>query len=50
MARLAARLDVPIMAGESVCTVQDALVLVHRGTNDVFALKTPKSGGITNTK
>jgi muconate cycloisomerase len=50
MARLAARLDAPIMADESLCSVQDALALVRQGAADIFALKIPKSGGITNVK
>ena len=50
MARLVARLDAPVMADEGVCTPQDALAAVRRGAADVFALKIPKSGGITNVK
>jgi muconate cycloisomerase len=50
MARLAERLRVPIMADESVCTVQDAVRLVSPRAADVFAVKIPKSGGITNVK
>lgn len=50
MARLADRLDAPVMADEGVCTPHDALAVVRRGAADVFAVKIPKSGGITNTK
>lgn len=48
LARLSDRLSIPIMADESVCTVFDALRLVKPRAADVFAIKTPKCGGITN--
>lgn len=50
MSRLAMRLDAPVMADESVCSIQEALAVVRQGAADVFALKIPKSGGITNVK
>lgn len=50
MSRLSRRLDAPVMADESVCSVQEALSVVQKEAADVFALKIPKSGGITNVK
>ena len=50
LARIAARVDVPIMADESVCTPHDAIALVVRQAADVFALKLAKAGGILASK
>lgn len=50
MARLAGMELVPIMADESVCSVQDALAAVERRAAHVFSLKIPKSGGLTGAK
>jgi muconate cycloisomerase len=50
MAALAARLDVPVMADEAVCTPQQALaVAVHRAA-EVISLKISKAGGIRKTQ
>lgn len=48
MARLAAAHRVPIMADESLASVQDAAEIARRAAADVFALKLHKSGGIQN--
>jgi muconate cycloisomerase len=45
MARLANRFDIPIMADESVATLEDALALSIYGAADLFALKLTKAGG-----
>ncbi len=50
MARLRARLNVPIMADESVCTVADAVTLVRHEAADAFALKLTKAGGMRRTQ
>ncbi len=50
LARLAERLAVPIMADESLHTVQDAVRLVEARAADVFSLKVSKAGGIGNLK
>ena len=50
LARIAARVDVPIMADEAVCTPHDALDLVKRAAANVFALKLAKAGGILPSK
>jgi muconate/chloromuconate cycloisomerase len=50
LARIAARVDLPIMADESVCTPHDAIALVVRQAADVFALKLAKAGGILASK
>ncbi len=49
-ARLRARLSVPIMADESVCTPTDAVTLVRHKAADVFGLKLAKAGGIRPTQ
>ena len=50
MARLADRLDAPVMADESVHTTQDAVRLAQARAADVFSLKVSKAGGIGNLK
>ncbi|MFQ5710667.1 MAG: mandelate racemase/muconate lactonizing enzyme family protein [Candidatus Geothermarchaeales archaeon] len=50
MARLASTFKTPIMADESVCTVQDALNIIKKGAASIFSLKMTKSGGISNSK
>jgi muconate cycloisomerase len=50
LARIAARVDVPIMADEAVCSPHDAIDLVRRAAADVFALKLAKAGGILPSK
>ncbi|MGD0073426.1 MAG: muconate cycloisomerase family protein [Candidatus Binataceae bacterium] len=50
MARLAAMLRIPILADESLYTIQDALEIVRRAAADIFALKIPKSGGLFEVK
>lgn len=50
LARIARRVDVPIMADESVCTPHDAISLVTSEAADVFALKLAKAGGILPSK
>ena len=50
LARIARRVDVPIMADEAVCTPHDAITLVRREAADVFALKLTKAGGLLPSK
>jgi muconate cycloisomerase len=50
LARLADRLDAPVMADESLHTTQDAVRLAQARAADVFSLKISKAGGITNAK
>jgi muconate cycloisomerase len=50
MARLAERLDVPLMADESVQSTHDALAICQRRAADVLAVKVAKSGGLGNTR
>lgn len=47
LARLSALLRIPIMADESVWSPQDAFRLARAAAADIFALKIPKSGGLT---
>jgi muconate cycloisomerase len=47
--KLAAMKRVPIMADESLATVQDAQRLVQEKAADIFSLKIHKSGGMRNT-
>lgn len=47
LARLSALLRIPIMADESVWSPQDAFRLARAAGADIFALKIPKSGGLT---
>ncbi|MBD8005185.1 muconate/chloromuconate family cycloisomerase [Bacillus norwichensis] len=49
LAQLAAMKKVPIMADESLATVQDALRLAEEKAADIFSLKIHKSGGMKNT-
>jgi muconate/chloromuconate cycloisomerase len=46
MARLAARLDVPLMADEGLWDHHDAWVAFQRGATDVLAVKVAKAGGL----
>ena len=48
-ANLVAMKKVPVMADESLATVQDALRLVQEKAADIFSLKIHKSGGMRNT-
>lgn len=50
MSRLTARFKVPIMADESLGTINDAYQIAKNRSADVFALKVPKAGGLTATK
>ncbi len=47
LARLSALLQIPIMADESVWSPHDAFRLARAAAADIFALKIPKSGGLT---
>ncbi|MPY99616.1 MAG: chloromuconate cycloisomerase [Actinophytocola sp.] len=47
LARLSALLRIPIMADESLWSPQDAFRLARTAAADIFALKIPKSGGLT---
>ncbi|WP_340084776.1 muconate/chloromuconate family cycloisomerase [Siminovitchia sp. FSL H7-0308] len=49
LARLSAMKKVPIMADESLASVQDALRLAKEKAADIFSLKIHKSGGMKNT-
>lgn len=50
MSRLSSRFKVPIMADESLGTIQEAYQIAKNRAADVFALKVPKAGGLTATK
>jgi muconate cycloisomerase len=50
MSRLTNRFKVPIMADESIGTIQQAFHLAKYRAGNVFALKIPKAGGMTATK
>ena len=50
MAKIAKAVDVPIMADESLDTMQDAIDLVREEAADVFGLKPAKSGGMLKCK
>lgn len=50
MARLAAALDVPVMADESVFSPEDAVALIVSAAADVFSVKISKSGGIQRAR
>lgn len=50
MARLAARLTIPLMADESVCSIQEALEIARMAAADVFALKIFKTGGLLEVR
>lgn len=49
LATLSALKKVPIMADESLASVQDAMRLVKERAADIFSLKIHKSGGLKNT-
>jgi L-Ala-D/L-Glu epimerase len=42
-------LDIPVMADESVCTLEDAQRLIHLQACQMFNLRLSKMGGITST-
>ncbi|PID04618.1 MULTISPECIES: muconate/chloromuconate family cycloisomerase [unclassified Sporosarcina] len=48
-AKLVSMKKVPVMADESVATIQDAQRLVQEKAADIFSLKIHKSGGMRNT-
>ena len=50
MARLAKVINTPIMADESLCTLQDAMNIVKKDAASVFSLKMMKHGGLCNSK
>ena len=50
MKRLAQQLSIPIMADESLITLQDAQMLADGEAPFIFALKLMKSGGIDNSR
>ncbi|MCP3762966.1 muconate cycloisomerase family protein [Domibacillus sp. A3M-37] len=50
MSRLTSRFKVPIMADESLGTIQEAYQISKLRAGNVFALKVPKAGGLTATK
>ncbi|WEA47092.1 muconate cycloisomerase family protein [Priestia aryabhattai] len=50
MSRLSSRFKVPIMADESIGTIQEAYQIAKHRAADIFALKVPKAGGLTATK
>ena len=49
LSQLTAMNRVPIMADESLATIQDALRLAEEKAADIFSLKIHKSGGMKNT-
>jgi muconate cycloisomerase len=50
MRRIADRLDIPVMADESLLDAHDALKLCEHAAADVFSLKVQKLGGLAATK
>lgn len=50
MAALAARLDIPLMADEAVCSPQQALAVVEHRAAEAISLKISKAGGIRRTQ
>ena len=46
LAEVRSRIDVPVIADESLYTAQDAIALVRAGAADVFSVYVGKSGGI----
>nr|4M0X_A Chain A, Chloromuconate cycloisomerase [Rhodococcus opacus]4M0X_B Chain B, Chloromuconate cycloisomerase [Rhodococcus opacus] len=50
LARLRDKLSIPIMADESVTTVQQAIALADAGAVSAFAIKIPKSGGLSRAR
>jgi muconate cycloisomerase len=49
LARVRSRTRLPVMADESVFTVQDALACLQKGAADVISVYPGKNGGILNT-
>ena len=50
MARLGNAIKTPIMADESVCTLQDAINIIRKDAASIFSLKAEKHGGLYNSK
>jgi len=50
MARVAKALDTPIMADESVFTIQDAIKVIRMESADIINIKIQKPGGLYNSK
>ncbi|MBA8824056.1 muconate cycloisomerase [Saccharopolyspora lacisalsi] len=50
LGRLAAQLTIPIMADESLRSVQDAYAVGRHAAGDIFSLKLNKLGGLSRTK
>ena len=49
LARVRGRIRLPVMADESVFTVQDALACIQKGAADIISVYPGKNGGILNT-
>jgi muconate cycloisomerase len=49
LARVRSRTRLPVMADESVFTVQDALSCIQKGAADILSVYPGKNGGILNT-
>ena len=49
LARVRQHVRLPIMADESVFTVQDALTCIHKGAADIISVYPGKNGGLLNT-
>lgn len=49
MARIRDRIDIPLMADESVCMPDDMVRVVRHGAADAVSLKPSKSGGLRGT-
>lgn len=50
MAQVSRRVDIPVMADESVWTVQDVLEIVHNHAADIISIYTTKPGGMFKAK
>jgi muconate cycloisomerase len=50
MAALRRQIGIPLIADESVYSLQDAMVLAHLGAADVFSIYVGKAGGIGSAK
>jgi len=50
MAEVRKKIHIPVVADESVCTLQDALTLWHLKAADVFSVYVGKAGGIAPAK
>lgn len=50
MSRLATQLTIPIMADESLRSLQDAYTVCRHAAGDIFSLKITKLGGLSRTK